>query len=579
MRDYRRLATILLTVHALLLTWSGWHCSPTYDEPAHLASGVYHWRTLHFNLYAVNPPLVRMVAALPALACGVEEDRSALRFGVAARSEFRVGPDFMTANGERSFWLMTLARWACIPFSLLGGYMCYRWSSELFGGPSGVLACALWSFSPNVLGHGALITADVPAAAFGVLAAYMFWKWLQQPGWWPAWRVGVALGLCLIVKSTWLILLVLWPAMWLLDRAIVGQVRWKDCRNELAQLLGAIALGITLLNLGYAFEGSFQQLGRYEFISRTLTAAERSDGDVAIGNRFRGTWASGLPIPLPGNFVLGIDAQKRDFEEGRIKFLRGQRSRDGWWYFYLFAALVKVPLGTWLLGGVSIIVAARSHVPIRNVLHLLSVPMVILVLVSCQPGLNHFRYVLPAFPLIFVWIGQVGQLWSRGTLISRCVVAASVAWTVTSSLVAFPESLAYFNALGGGVSRGHELMVESNSDWGQDLFELQRWLDDHPQVSELHLAYFGAVDPRLLGIEFELPPRARETPTADGSQPVLAPGWYAVSTSHLHGVGRFAFDGEGTYRSVPDSGFTYFEQLEPVDRAGATVLIFRVNQQ
>ena len=86
---------------------------------------------------------------------------------------------FITANGERSFWFFTWARWVCIPFSLLGGYVCYRWAKELYGEWSGLLALTLWCFEPNILANGQMITPDMGATAFGVTAAYVFWRWLK----------------------------------------------------------------------------------------------------------------------------------------------------------------------------------------------------------------------------------------------------------------------------------------------------------------------------------------------------------------------------------------------------------------
>ena len=51
-----------------------------------------------------------------------------------ARSEFDIGQRFHhRPTASASFWFFTWARWACIPFSLLGGYVCYRWARELYG--------------------------------------------------------------------------------------------------------------------------------------------------------------------------------------------------------------------------------------------------------------------------------------------------------------------------------------------------------------------------------------------------------------------------------------------------------------
>lgn len=58
-------ALLLLLMHAGLLAWSIPRHSPTIDEMGHLAAGLSHWEFGRFDLYRVNPPLVRMVAALP----------------------------------------------------------------------------------------------------------------------------------------------------------------------------------------------------------------------------------------------------------------------------------------------------------------------------------------------------------------------------------------------------------------------------------------------------------------------------------------------------------------------------------
>ena len=64
-------------------------------------------------------------------------------------------------------------------------------------------------------------------------------------------------------------------------------------------------------------------------------------------------------MPLPKNYVLGVDLQKRDFESySQPSYLRGQFSPRGWWYYYLYALAVKVPLGTWLLVGLAALLRA-----------------------------------------------------------------------------------------------------------------------------------------------------------------------------------------------------------------------------
>lgn len=161
----------LLVMHGLLLAWGALRHSPTWDEVGHLPSGVGHLRFGKFEYYRANPPLVRMVAAVPVLLFAPEMSWERYRLTITGRSEFDVGYDFIKANGEQSFWYFTLARWACIPFSLLGAYVSFRWARELYGDLAGILAITLWCFAPNMLAHGQLLTPDVGGTAMGVAAS------------------------------------------------------------------------------------------------------------------------------------------------------------------------------------------------------------------------------------------------------------------------------------------------------------------------------------------------------------------------------------------------------------------------
>jgi hypothetical protein len=196
----------IMVVHAILLGWGAWRNSFTWDEVGHLPAGISHWQLGRFDLFRVNPPLVRMVGSLPILAAKPKTDWRAYDDRPGHRAEFDVGKRFLELNGVRSFWLLTLARWTCIPFSLLGGWVCFRWAGELYGERAGLLALVLWCFSPNVLAHGQLITPDVAAAALGVSAAFLFWRWLKRPSWDRTLAAGLLLGLTELAKTTWIVL-------------------------------------------------------------------------------------------------------------------------------------------------------------------------------------------------------------------------------------------------------------------------------------------------------------------------------------------------------------------------------------
>ncbi|HEX4414476.1 MAG TPA: glycosyltransferase family 39 protein [Lacipirellulaceae bacterium] len=477
----RRVLAVLLLIQTLLLGYSGYCHSPTLDEPAHLVAGLSYWKFGRFDIYSVNPPLVRLFAALPVMAVGHEVDWNAHAEGPGARPEMKLGEDFVHANGARSLFLITIARWALIPVSWLGAIVCYLWARDLYGRPSGLLACAIWCFEPNVVAHGALITPDVAAAALGLAASYLFWRFLSGPNWGKAVFAGLGLGAAELAKATLVLFFFLWPILWLI-------VRWRSLRaasrrawvRESGMMVLQLAAGLYVLNFGYGFEGTLTRLGEFTFVNDSWagpTAVDHSQ-QLAPGNRFAGTWLARLPIPLPRNYVLGIDAQLRDFEHySRPSYLGGEWREHGWWYYYLYACAIKVPLGLWVLGAMALWCrlsrATQFTATWRDEIVLLAPAMAIFALVSSQTGFNeHLRYVLPAFPYFFIAISQVARvmvLARRSAVLSSSLVAALVTWFVASSMWIYPHSLSYFNELIGGPLHGGEYLLGSNLDWGQDL--------------------------------------------------------------------------------------------------------------
>ncbi|HEX7378904.1 MAG TPA: hypothetical protein VF278_17405 [Pirellulales bacterium] len=161
----------------------------------------------------------------------------------------------------------------------------------------------------------------------------------------------------------------------------------------------------------------------------------------------------------------------------------------------------------------------------------------------------------------------------------------ALAWSVASSLWYFPHSLSYFNELVGGPLGGRWHLLDSNIDWGQDLLNLKRWLDAHPEARPLGLAYFGHFDPRVAGIEFSLPPvgptgqpkKLLQSPASDALGPL--PGWYAVSVVILHGCVYGIPDGKGGKFGTDRPYYTYFQKFEPVGRAGYSIYIYHLGEE
>jgi tetratricopeptide (TPR) repeat protein len=72
---------------------------------------------------------------------------------------------------------------------------------------------------------------------------------------------------------------------------------------------------------------------------------------------------------------------------------------------------------------------------------------------------------------------------------------------IGSSGLTFPNYIAYGNELWGGSSRTHEYLTDSNSDWGQQLKSIKKYLDQRG-VKDCWFVYFaeGVAEPAYYGI-------------------------------------------------------------------------------
>ncbi len=153
-------------------------------------------------------------------------------------------------------------------------------------------------------------------------------------------------------------------------------------------------------------------------------------------------------------------------------------------------------------------------------------------------------------------------------------------WAFASALRIHPHYLSYFNEIVGGPNKGHEYLLDSNIDWGQDLLFLKGWLDEHPEARPFGLACWNLVDPTIEGIRYHLPPFG-PTGLLPGDQAFLTtegpkPGYYGVSVNLLHGLDFTVPDGQGNFKRVPQYAYTYFQQFRPVAKAGYSIFIYHI---
>jgi len=571
------LSTAASTCVTAFVVWSACVHSPAIDEVAHLPSGISHLQFGRFELYAVNPPLAESCAALPVLFTAPATDWTAYYTRIASRPEFAVGRRFIAANGSRTRAQFLIGRLGLLPFSILGVLTLVRWSRSLMANSGANTVAALFAFSPLILGNAPLITPDLTATAVGFTAIYCFRNWQLDTCWAHTFRLGTVTGLGLLTKFTWCL------AFPLIGISVLF-VRWCILRRNpgtsFVHLSVVSALALLVVNAFYGFDGSFQSIGSFEFVSQTLSGNPES----STTNRFRGTVMEGIPVPLPACYLLGMDAQKRDFEiHGFRSYLMGKWKHGGWWYYYLVGFLVKEPIGFQLMLYVSIVHGLWywkrwTKESFREWSLIVLPPLLIFGLVSSQTCFNHhMRYVLPAYPFLFILAARtvtLGRLWKWFSYVCLTWQAAALLWFA-------PHWMSYFNEAAGGPLNGHKWLVDSNIDWGQDILMLKWWQDKHPEATPLKAAMYTAFDPTDIGLAFTLP-----APFLSGQPEITCkdgirgpqPGWFAISVCLLKGLHTSVPGGNGKW-SPSTENFSYFlGNFEPVDRIGYSIYIYHISE-
>lgn len=617
--------------------------NPTVDEVAHVPAGVTYWEKGTFKLYRHNPPLFKLVAALPVvlmqpLTAPAYDSKAAWTNEYPSQATF--AQLFLALNLDRYFELMQAARLVMPVWSVLGGIVVFAWSRALFGVAGGLISLTLWCFCPNILAHARLATSDVAAASVSCAATYVFWRYLRDPTLKRAASAGVLLGLAQLTKFSALLLLVLWPVLWL-GFALLGESgRFVGkLARALPQGILIIVLCVLVIDVGYRFEGVGTPLGQFDFASRSLLTRAGEDtrwrtrpsGNPLIDvswqhrvNRFRGTWLEDFPSVLPRHYLLGFDEQKIEADgiprawidpvaarpgemTGYPVYLDGELRRHGWRDYYPRTLLYKVPEGTWALFALSVLVlfvGKTARAPAGDEFVIALMPMAVLGAMSLLTDINlGLRYILPMFPYVFIGCGRLGR-WVCGLSgPPRNAVAAGIgiplAATLIATLTIHPHYLAYFNRVSGGPANGSAHLIDSNLDWGQDLVGLREWARRNASGEPIGLVYFGQLPPGLFSargdtFEWFLPPAlpsrlelmARGQPRT-GPLPKLRPGLYAVSASMLRGLPwrlhdpvPIAVDPSGWLLpswNARENAFAYFRELAPIDHIGYSILIFRVD--
>ncbi len=558
----RRAAPLaLLLLFALLLQGLAFigESSQTSDEGAHLAAGYSYLKTGDFRLNVEHPPLIKELAAAPLLGLDLAFPWGPLWDDA---EEWNIGRIFVHENRVPNDTILFLARLPMLGLSLLLGWAIFRWARRLFGPGGALLSLGLYAFDPNVVAHSCLVTTDLGVTLFIFLAVYALWCWAERPVPRTLGLAGLALGGAFASKFT---------ALWLLPIFA--------------------ALGVVLILTG-------APLPRRPWTARSATAGADAPARARILSFAAATLViagiaclvvlacyAGTGLPA---FARGLQTGLSHSSKGHVAYLMGRLSDSGWWYYFLFAFLVKTPIGT--LAAVLLAIAACGagrRLATRTELFLF-VPILVVVAITCFWKVNiGLRHLLPIYPFLYVAAGRIaaphlgGVPWGRLGRALPVAAALCIGSDVVEALRIAPHDLAYFNAFVGGPENGHRYLLDSNLDWGQSAKALRRYLGS-VRVPTIYLAFAGNSDPWYYGVSYQYLPGSGNLDNA-WSRPIRVPDeapreLLAISPMVLHSVhfnDHHLYDWLLAKTPIARPGETYFVYditREPRSHAAISVL-------
>jgi hypothetical protein len=419
-----------------------------------------------------HPPLAKLVATLPLLVLRPNFDTSDQSWKYGIQEVFALKFLYGNDADRLLFW----SRVAMVLVAALGCAATFLWARDLFGLPAGVFAAALYAFCPNLLAHGMLVTTDVPLAAFTVLTLYLFWKRGEHPSWSKDLVTGLALGAAMTSKFSGGVLPIILTGFCL-------------ARKQVKSLFIMAGASLFVIEAAYLFSAS--------------------------------------PLLYFRNIAFVNANHVKDY----YVYLLGELKPGGWWYYFLAAFAFKVTVPTLILIVLATMDVTRGFINRWGETILLASIAFYFIVISVAADQVGVRYVLPVFPLVFIWVSRIvpGFLTARS---GTAVLLALIAWHGWSAIAAFPNYIPYFNELAGGAASGPAFLDDSNVDWGQGLKEAAEYVRKR-HLENLNIYAFDPFDgpgPEYYG----LPRNIRISEARDRllfHRP--NPGTYIISAHHL----------------------------------------------
>lgn len=565
---------MLLTLLSCLLAASTWRVySNTWDEPEHLAAGIELLDRGRYEYDTEHPPIARIFMALGPYLAGAHS------YGTPPPDGVQEGVDILYADGHYKTFL-TLARLGTLPWLAVLLLATWFWARRLAGSEGeALLAVLLVASVPPILGHAALATLDVAAAATVVLALYALQCWIDRGRWRDAVFAGITAGIAVGSKFSAVPFLILGFGIL---AAAQGALSWRE-RPRPSDTQGASAdqqaaggarpwkmspwprrvSGLAVV----AFMALIPLFIVYAPLSSPRSSIEHRY-DLAVGfllqehglSHAAGVLLGQLWLPHWAKGVIeGIVAIKAHNDSGHLSFLLGELRSTGWWYFYLVALAAKTPLPLLAMGPPGLAILAWEGWRARDAWRLAPALLFLTVLVFASSfshiniGIRHILVLYPfmalggAHAVTLAWQSLRKATVRPLAILGSTLLVGLVGWQASTLWTANPDYLPYFNE---AVAQPAKVLVDSDLDWGQDLWRLEKRAAEI-KIPLLNLAYRGTADltREALPLYVVLPPWKQVT------------GWVAISA---------------LAQEHDPKGYAWLDAYKPMEWVGKTIKLYYI---
>ena len=477
-----KLWLILVLVSALLvLLATSLTDSPTYDEPAHIASGLTYVKFSDLRLNSEHPPLIKFLSGL-SLSLFYPD----LKFEVSDQEMQDPYTSVIYDLGAQLFWendptkLLVVARMPVIFLTLLAIYFVYQLVVDLTSNEKkGLVAAILFAFEINVLANGSLVTTDMGLLTFWLGLVIFYIRFLQKEDKKNLLISGIFFGLALLTKYSAVFIL---PIIFIASLSFLSKIKLTRVVLSLATISVVAWIVIWLFYLPF---------GSPKIIWEELPAVQEVISHVKSERLNQVVHI----LPLPYYYRYGLKLINHHEAVGQLQFLAGRVGQFNWWWFYPLSFLLKISDFYLALLFISTYFVFKNRFQNQKLNFLLIMMGLYFLLVINSSMAFGMRILLPV-----VGFGAVVIALNLNWLKDHQLLKMLLIFYTLLTVVRFPYFFSSSNLLSAVSGSKHEMLIDSNLDWGQDLKRLSNWCQEK-NIDSLAVLSHSSLPIEIYGIE------------------------------------------------------------------------------